>query len=128
MGQNSRANRMEDRKKIRELQDQGMTREQAKFQVERDRDMQEDENLGPGKRRIRLLKRPPDPEVPAENRVEGKAPAGAKGKADKEAGGADINSGGAVAQLGELNKKMDRLITISTPTAADRQKPVNRRA
>ncbi len=124
MGQNSRANRLEDRKKIRELQDQGMTREQAKFQVERDRDMQEDENLGPGKRRIRLLKRPPDPEVPAESRVEGKA-AATSGKQKEKQDGAELFPEGK----GPTKEAISILRTIeqnTRKTASEKQKPVNR--
>ena len=126
MGQNSRANRAEDRKKMRELREQGMSPAQARFQVERDRDMQEDEALGPGRRRIRLKKRPPNPEVPAEGKVEGKVPAGVNPGAKKaKQDGSDLFPEGA----GPSKEAISLLRTIeqnTRKTAGEKQKPVNR--
>jgi len=125
MGQNSRANRAEDRKKMRELQDQGMSREQAKFQVDRDRDMQEDEDLGPGKRRIRIKKRPPNPDVPREGKVEGKLPPANPGGKKPKQDGAELFPEGQ----GPSKEAISLLRTIeqnTRKTATEKQKPVNR--
>ena len=129
MGHNRRADKLEDRKRVNDLVKDGVPRKTAESLVDQERDLKEDEALGPGRRRIRLRKQTPNVEIPRESggAVPGeKKKQGAKGSGDQQSDGG--GSGNLSAQLGEMNKTLKSIDQKVTPTAADRQRPVNRTA
>lgn len=65
MGRNARANRIEDKAKKEQLVKDGLPERDAENIVERDRNTEEDERLGPGRRRLRMKKDPHEYGSPA---------------------------------------------------------------
>lgn len=116
MGRNRRADKEEDKAKVKELMDGGMSEAGAKFVVDRQRQQAQDEALGPRRRRIRGLKKDaPKVEIPKDAAAEAVKVPEAKPAAPAKPGKSEDTN--YLKQIAENTK----------PTAADRQKPVNRR-